>query len=108
MTPPPQTGLPEASGSTNESRIFASCGAGLDEPFKSPGRNTKEETEYLLKLVASLESCNTALFNKLAQTQRELDALKNPPAHTGTEPTGNTKQSYGWERKLTRAGWRPS
>ena len=74
----------------------------------SPGQGS--ETEYLLKLVAELESCNMALLGKLNQAEKELAALRQLPARTlpGTESTANLEQSFGWERKLTRTQWRPS
>jgi len=85
-------------------------GTDLNEPRKSPDRNAEERTEHLLKLITSLESCNAALCNKLARVESELAMLRKPPAHTlpGTESTDNPEQLYGWERKLTRMGWRPA
>ena len=73
------------------------------------GQNAGEGTEYLLKLVASLEACNTALLNKLNQTERELSVLRQAPAQMLPKAKSNDDagQSYGWERKLTRMGWRP-
>lgn len=70
-------------------------------------QNAGEGMESLLKLVASLESCNTALLDRLNHAERELYALKNPAAAPTAEATAGTGQLYGWERKLTRSGWRP-
>jgi len=85
-------------------------GLGLNEPRNSLDQNAEHETEHLLKFIASLESCNTALLNKLNQTERELAALRKSAAQTlpGTELTDDPEQSYGWERKLTRIQWRPA
>lgn len=82
----------------------------LNEPRNSLGLNVEEGTEHLLKLIASLEACNAALFNKLVQTQKELAALRQLPANAlpGMELADHHEQSCGWERKLTRMGWRPS
>ena len=64
---------------------------------------------YLLKLIASLESCNTALLSKLNQAEKELAELRKPAAHVlpRTASTDDLLQTYGWERKLTRMGWKP-
>lgn len=85
-------------------------GTGLNEPRNSLDRNVEEGTEHLLKLIASLEACNAALLNQLVQTQKELTALRQLPANAlpGTELADHHEQSCGWERKLTRLGWRPS
>ena len=79
------------------------------QPHHSPAQNAGLETEYLLKLVASLESCNMALLNKLNHAEKELAALRQSPTDTlkKTESTYNPEQSYGWERKLTRLKWQP-
>jgi len=43
-------------------------------------QNVERRTENLLKRLATLESCNAALCDKLAQAQKELIALKRQPA----------------------------
>ena len=111
-----QTDSSETHISVNESPAVSGAllpgqeadGAELSEPCDPSNQNT--EPEYLLKLVASLESCNTALFNKLNQAERELATLKKSivQALPKTEPTGNQKQSFCWERKLTRTQWKPT
>lgn len=137
MPQPPQTNLSGTSINTNEFPVSAPAmpdgllpaqqdfsaeratlnftgkeadGAERNRPRNSLDQNVEEGTEHLLKLIASLESCNAALFNKLVQAQRELAALRQPPASTlpGTELADHPEQSCGWERKLTRMGWRPS
>lgn len=72
------------------------------------GRNSGQETEYLLKLVASLEACNMALLNKFNQAERELAVLRQSSEISlpGTEQAGHHNQTFGWERKLTRTQWR--
>ena len=104
---PAQQGLPAVSAALDFTGKEADGGE-LEEPGRSPDRN--QETEYLLKLVASLEACNMALLNKLNQAERELAALRQTPAHTllQAEPAANPEQPFGWERKLTRTQWRPS
>ena len=79
-----------------------------NEPHNFIDRGAKHETEYLLKFIASLESCNATLCNKLAQLERELATLRNPAARTvpRTESTDSPEQLYGYSRKLTRMGWR--
>jgi len=81
----------------------------LKEPRNFLEQNTHHGIEHLLQLITSLESCNAALFVKLVQTQRELAALKqlSAPTSPGTASNACTGQTYGWERKLTRMGWRP-
>lgn len=69
-----------------------------------------QKTECLLQRIAFLEFSNIALLNKLNFAQRELDALRLVPAATLPimEPSAVSAQTYGWERKLTRTGWRPA
>ncbi len=85
----PQTSHPDSSGAP-------------------PWQNIEEKTEHLLRRIAALESRNTALLGKLVQAQKELAELKRPAADTlpKTPSTGSPVQTYGWERKLTRMGWR--
>lgn len=94
---------------TPDSSSKEADGAELNEPRNSLDQNAEEGTEYLLKLIASLESCNAALFNKLARVEGELAALMKPPAHTlpRTGSADDPEQLYGYSRKLTRMGWRP-
>ena len=82
----------------------------LDEPRSSPGQHVGQETECLLKRIASLESSNSALLNKLNFAQKEFDALRLTPAKILpiVESSAGLAQTYGWERKLTRTGWRPA
>lgn len=89
-----------------------------NHPWSGKGRKNKpggtsastgQPTERLLKLIASLESYNAALCDKLAQAEMDLAALKqrfvfNLPC---TESQACAGQSCGWERKLTRMQWRP-
>ena len=105
---PAQQGLSAASAALDFTGKKKADGGELEEHGSSPGEN--QETEHLLKLVASLEACNMALLNKLNQAERELAALRQTPAHTllQAEPAANPEQSFGWERKLTRTQWRPS
>ncbi len=118
MPQPSQTNLSGALINTNELPVSAESaaldsagkegvGASPHEPRNSPDQNTEERTEHFLQLIASLESCNAALCNKLAQVEWELATLRKP-ALPETELAGHHEQSYGWERKLTRTGWRPS
>lgn len=44
-------------------------------------RNVEQRTESLLKRIALLESCNTALCDKLASACNELAALKQSSLH---------------------------
>lgn len=137
MVQPSQANLPGASINTNEIPISISPvsdgllpaqkaasaesvaldftgkeadGVDLGELRNSLDRDAGRETEYLLKLVASLESCNTALLIKLNQAERELVARRQSSVQTlpEMEPINGSEQSYGWERKLTRTRWRPT
>jgi prefoldin subunit 5 len=51
-------------------------------------RNVERRTEYLLKRIAVLESCNMTLCNKLALADEELAALKPQPEYDGDTSQG--------------------
>lgn len=48
-------------------------------------------TEHLLKRIVFLESCNTALCDKLAAVQKELAALRQQPASSTPKPAADAK-----------------
>ena len=80
-----------------------------EAPISANDLDCGQQIEHLLKRIASLESCNMALLNKLNHAEKELAALRQSPTDTlkKTESTYNPEQSYGWERKLTRLKWQP-
>lgn len=71
------------------------------------GWDAEQKIEYFCGLIASLESCNSVLGNRLAQAEREIAGLRKSAARhlQKTEFGGNPEQLYRWERKLTRRGW---
>ena len=77
----------------------------MNEHRDSSDQNSEHETEHLLKLIASLKSCNTALLNKLDQTQEELATLRQSKILQGMESTDDPEQLHTWERKM-KMGWR--
>lgn len=93
------------------------CFAGEEEMTAEPHDyrhfndwNAGRKIEHILELIVSLKSCHAALNDRLAQARMEFAALKQypPPTLIGAGPGAFGKQSYGWERKLTRRQWRPT
>lgn len=54
-------------------------------------QKVEHRTEHLLKRIVFLESCNTALCNKLAAAQKELAIQKLQPASTVPKPAADAK-----------------
>lgn len=92
MTQPSQTDSSAIAPSTNEPPAFASAASGALLPAQ---QDTSVERAPLL--------------NNFNQIEGGLVMPRKPIARTlATGSADVPKQSYGWERKLTRAQWRPT